>query len=219
MDKNVFKDITYGMYVVATKKKRNVGCFINTLIQITSDKPMVAISLNKENYTSKVLKDTKKFSVSILKEVNYDKIISTFGYSSSEKVDKFVDVDYEEILSVPVVKEDMCGYFICNVVNVVDCGTHELFIAEVLSSEKIEDFPPMSYQYYHKVLKGKAPKKAPTYIEEPIDKTSSKKYQCIVCGYIYDDGKEAVAFEDLPDDWVCPRCGVKKEMFKRMDSN
>ena len=99
MDKNVFKDITYGMYVVATKKKRNVGCFINTLIQITSDKPMVAISLNKENYTSKVLKDTKKFSVSILKEVNHDKIISTFGYSSSEKVDKFVDVDYEEILN------------------------------------------------------------------------------------------------------------------------
>lgn len=47
------------------------------------------------------------------------------------------------------------------------------------------------------------------------------KYICDVCGYIYDpevgdpDGKIApgTAFDDIPEDWVCPTCGVSKEMF------
>ena len=50
---------------------------------------------------------------------------------------------------------------------------------------------------------------------------SGKKYQCSVCGYIYDpkvgdpdSGIEpGTPFEDIPDDWVCPVCGVDKNMF------
>jgi rubredoxin len=49
-----------------------------------------------------------------------------------------------------------------------------------------------------------------------------KKYKCTVCGYIYDpatgdkDGGIApnTPFEELPDTWVCPNCGVGKEMFE-----
>ncbi|HOB35535.1 MAG: rubredoxin [Firmicutes bacterium] len=50
------------------------------------------------------------------------------------------------------------------------------------------------------------------------------KWQCTVCGYIYDpaqgDGDEipaGTAFEDLPEDWVCPECGVGKEFFEEME--
>jgi rubredoxin len=51
------------------------------------------------------------------------------------------------------------------------------------------------------------------------------KYQCTVCGYVYDpeqgdaDGNIApgTAFEDLPEDWQCPVCGAPKSDFKRMD--
>ncbi len=51
-----------------------------------------------------------------------------------------------------------------------------------------------------------------------------KKYMCTVCGYVYDpergdpDGGVAsgTAFEDLPDDWVCPECGVEKEQFEKV---
>ncbi len=50
------------------------------------------------------------------------------------------------------------------------------------------------------------------------------KYKCRVCPYIYDpsvgdpDGGIAAGtkFEDLPDDWVCPICGVKKDMFDKI---
>lgn len=40
-----------------------------------------------------------------------------------------------------------------------------------------------------------------------------KKYQCSICGYIYDEEKEGVKFSDLPDDWKCPLCGAPKDMF------
>ena len=43
------------------------------------------------------------------------------------------------------------------------------------------------------------------------------KYQCIACGYIYNDEEEDVKFADLPDDWTCPLCGVGKDMFKLIE--
>ena len=51
------------------------------------------------------------------------------------------------------------------------------------------------------------------------------KYECAVCGYIYDpeqgDLNNGVApgtpFEALPDDWVCPNCGAEKDQFKKID--
>ena len=51
------------------------------------------------------------------------------------------------------------------------------------------------------------------------------KYVCNVCGYVYDETTgdpdngiaPGTAFEDLPDDWVCPVCGVDKSMFNKID--
>lgn len=50
-----------------------------------------------------------------------------------------------------------------------------------------------------------------------------EKYVCEVCGYVYDPAEgdpdngiePGTAFEDLPDDWVCPLCGVGKDMFAK----
>ena len=43
-----------------------------------------------------------------------------------------------------------------------------------------------------------------------------KKNRCTICGYIYDDAKEKVKFEDLPDDWKCPMCGAPKSLFEEV---
>ena len=43
-----------------------------------------------------------------------------------------------------------------------------------------------------------------------------KKYRCTICGYIYDDEKEKIKFEDLPDDWTCPLCGAAKNLFEEI---
>jgi rubredoxin len=50
-----------------------------------------------------------------------------------------------------------------------------------------------------------------------------EKYECTACGYVYDPAvgdqengiAPGIAFEDLPDDWVCPQCGVGKEFFQK----
>ena len=57
------------------------------------------------------------------------------------------------------------------------------------------------------------------------DKEKMKKYRCIPCGYIYDlevgdpDGGIApgTAFEDIPDDWICPICFVGKDDFELIE--
>ena len=43
------------------------------------------------------------------------------------------------------------------------------------------------------------------------------KYVCTVCGHIYDETVEGCKFEDLPEDWVCPLCGVGKDMFEKVE--
>lgn len=217
MDKNLFHDISYGMYVVSTKyKNRNVGCIINTFSQITSEDMIVMISLNKQNYTNQAIKATKRFAISIISEETTADVIGKFGFFTSKDTDKFSSFKYRVVEDLPIIEENTCGYFICDVVKIVDSGTHDVVLAKVKDAKKINENKPMTYSYYHKVVKGKAPKTAPTYIEEEIEKIESKKYQCTVCGYIYDESREEKPFENLPEDWKCPLCGVKKEMFKEI---
>ncbi len=58
---------------------------------------------------------------------------------------------------------------------------------------------------------------------EPCERSwIMKKYVCLVCGYVYDPAEgdpdsgiaAGTAFEDLPDDWVCPVCGASKDQFE-----
>ena len=219
IDKNIFRDISYGMYVVTSidNSKNKVGCIINTLTQITSSEPMISISLNKENYTNSALKDSKKFSVSILSTDTSKKMIGTFGYYTSNERDKFKNISYEEVENLPVVKENICGYLIAEVAEIIDCNTHNLIIAKVIIAKKEKNLTPMTYAYYHENLKGESPKKAPTYIEKVAEEQSnSSKYRCTICGYIYDESIEELKFEELPEDWKCPLCGAPKHLFEKI---
>jgi len=57
------------------------------------------------------------------------------------------------------------------------------------------------------------------------EETAMDKWECMVCGYVYDpavgDPDSGIApgtpFEALPDDWVCPDCGVGKDMFEKVE--
>ena len=216
MDTAVLNNITYGMYIVTTKdNNKNVGCIINTVMQITSKNPIISISLNKENYTNKALKENKKCAISILTEETKQKTISTFGYFSSKDIDKFKDIEWEEINNLPVVLENISGYIIGEVIDIIDVNTHDVFLIKIKNTKQTSNKTPMTYKYYHEVLKGKSPSKAPTYNEtkEKENMKKGNKYKCTICGYIYDDEKEDIKFEHLPDDWKCPICGVGKDIF------
>lgn len=97
------------------------------------------------------------------------------------------------------------------------CGNndpHRVF-AEIKAGSDDYSGTPMTYDYYHKVIKGRAPKNAPTYQPDTGDDRSPQlKYVCPICRFVYKDSEQTVPFEELPDDWKCPICGVPKSEFK-----
>ena len=218
INKNVFRKISYGLYVVASNYKDvKSGCIVNTVSQITSENPIIAISLNKNNYTNFIAKQKKKLSISILSDKVNNEFIKTFGFASSKDTDKFKNTNYEYVDDVVVVKDYASSYLVGEVINIIDCETHDIFLVRVLASEVLNDDKSITYLDYQTKLKGSTSTKAPTYIEQEVNNSDSHKYRCIICGHIYDEAVEKVKFNDLPDDWVCPKCGVGKDKFERIN--
>lgn len=208
MDRNVLKNISYGMFIVGAKDDKNGGCIVNTVFQITSKPTTIAVSINHDNYTNKIIKKTNKFSISILKEDTDTKIIGTFGYKSSKDIDKFKEVDFKVKDNLPYLS-DSCGVLLCKVVSTCETATHTIFIAEVTDMFDFTQDTPMTYKYYQEVLKGKSPKNAPTYTDENDDKNKTI-WKCSICGF-------EVEMDELTEDFVCPICGASIKVFKRIE--
>jgi len=225
--KTLYK-VSYGLYVVGSvKNEKYNGQIANTVFQITSEPPTIAVSINKSNLTHEFIKESKVFAVSILSKETPMRFIGHFGFKSGRDTDKFKDVKYKSgITGAPVVLEYTIAYLETEVTNMVDVGTHTIFIGKVVDAEILGTGEPMTYAYYHEVKKGKSPKTAPTYIKEENKKETKgvKKYRCKVCGYVYDPEKgdpdsgivPGTPFDKLPDDWVCPMCGAGKEEFEEI---
>lgn len=212
MDSSIMYSVSYGLYIVAASADNTLaGCTVNSVFQISADPIKIAVSLSHDNYTTACIQNTREFSVSVLTKSAPLELIGKFGFNTSREMSKFGGYNYRLLVNnLPVLTDYTSVWLHCKVENVVDIGTHALFIAEVIDGERISDEESMTYAYYRKSLKGTTPKKAPSYQEE---KTSSDddEYICEVCGYVY-HGSD---FENLPDDWVCPICGVKKDKFRK----
>lgn len=208
-NKAVLWDLSYGVYVVSSMdNERPTGCIANCAVQLTHD--TIAVSLNHQNYTNDVIKQNEKFSISILSQKSNSNIISTFGFTSGKDTNKFENIKYKMIDDVPVV-EDCVGYIILKTVNKLELETHTLFIGEIIDGDILSDDIPMTYKYYHDTIKGRAPKNAPTYIEEEVKKTDKKRYKCKICGYIYEGD---ITLED--ENYVCPICKKPKSFFEEI---
>jgi len=228
--KTLFK-VSYGMYIVSSKKDNKLnGQIANTVFQVTSDPPAISVSINKQNLTHDYIIASKLFTVSILTEDTPMQFIGKFGFKSGRDIDKFKYTSYKMgITNAPVVLDYSLGYIEAELTSNMDNGTHTLFIGKIVNAETINDKLPMTYAYYHEIKKGKSPKSAPTYIssadngekEQKSEVIKMSKYRCTVCDYIYDPAqgdpdagvKPETAFESLPDDWVCPVCGADKTQF------
>jgi len=220
------RKVSYGLYVVNSYRgdKMN-GQIANTVFQVTSEPPEVAVCLNKKNLTHEYVKESGVFSVSVLSVNATMEYIGRFGFKSGRDFDKFNGIDYRKgETGAPIPLEYAVAWFEAKVVGTMETGTHTLFIGEVLNGEILSEEEPMTYAIYHKVKKGKSPENAPTFgldVEEEKKTGGLKRYRCKVCGYIYepekgdpDSGiKPVTPFEELPDDWTCPICGAGKEDF------
>lgn len=213
MNKSAFHKLSYGVYVISTwDNGRPTGCTANSAMQITSSPATIAVSINHNNYTNKCINETGKFAISILAEDSDPSIIGTFGFKSGKEADKFAEVKYSVREHMPVV-DDACAYIVCDVIDKMETSTHTVFLGEVKDADVAENRDAMTYAYYHKVIKGKSPKNAPTYIpdeeEEKAGKEKGRRFQCEVCGYVYEG-------DSLPEDYKCPVCGMGADKFKEI---
>lgn len=206
---NTLNKISYGMYVVSAKKENKyVGCIVNSVIQVTSTPASIAVSINKNNYTSSALNEGSKLSLSILTTASPSDIIGTFGFKSSKDVNKFENAQYKIVDDLPVLLQSG-GYLILKVKSITNAGSHNIYLCDVISGEAFNADEPMTYDYYKRVIKGKSPKNAPTYVNE--EPSNNEIYVCPICGYEY--SAQNPSFQELPDTWVCPICGVPKKVF------
>lgn len=214
MNSSTLRKLSYGVYIVSTLDKgRLTGCVANSSMQITSDPATIAVSINHNNYTNQCIQECGKFTLSILGEGVDPGLIGTFGFQSGKDINKFENVSYEMKEGLPVLK-DACGYLVCEVVDKLETQTHTIFLGKIIDADVLKDDEPMTYAYYHKVVKGKSPKNAPTYIPDEETKAPEQReeatYVCGVCGYIYEGN---IPFEELPEDYVCPICKQPKSVF------
>ena len=226
MNLKALHKLGYGMYVIGSKMgERLNGQIANTVFQITSEPPTVAVSINKNNLTHEFIKASKVFTASVLHQDTPLSFIGHFGFKSGRDIDKLKGINYQTgETKAPIVLENAVSYLEAKVIQEVDVGTHTIFIGELVGADVIKEGEPMTYAYYHQVKRGTTPKTAPSYIEEKEEGTPKMaKYRCTVCGYVYDpelgdpDGgiEPGTPFEEIPDDWVCPVCGAGKNDFER----
>jgi flavin reductase (DIM6/NTAB) family NADH-FMN oxidoreductase RutF/rubredoxin len=232
VDPQVFRLISYGLYVVSSRwNDKADGQIVNTVIQVTAEPPRIAVSINKQNLTHELISHSGLFSISILDEATPLTFIGLFGFKSGRDVDKLSQVKCKAgVNQCPIVLEHGLAALEVKVRDRLDVGTHTIFVGDVIRGEVLRKGTPLTYAYYQLVKKGTAPRTAPTYVA-PLAKQPPKpskppkeplsKYVCQVCGYIYDPGTgdpergipPGTAFEDLPEDWICPLCGAPKSKF------
>ena len=231
MDFKALHKISYGIYIICSKKNDKInGQIANALFQTTSDPPIIAVSINKKNYTHDFIKTSGLFTISILSEQTPMEFIGNFGFKSGRDYNKFKNVNYSLTNEdVPIVIDYTTSFIYLNVINQIDVFSHTIFIGRVKDANVLNDNSVMTYEYYHKCKGGVSTKNAPTYdtymdIKEKYkEEKKMDRYVCNVCGYVYDPAKgdpesgikPGTKFEDLPDDWVCPICGATKDQFEK----
>jgi len=167
MNLKVLRNCTYGLYVIGSQKgDRLNGQIANTVFQVTSEPPTIAVSINKQNLTHEFISESKVFTASILSQDTPLSFIGHFGFKSGREADKFKDVKYKlGETKAPIVLDHSVAYIEARVIHQVDVGTHTIFIGEVVGADVLGEGEPMTYAYYHQVKRGTTPKTAPSYIK------------------------------------------------------
>ena len=182
-------NIGYGLYVVTSNDgKKDNGLIVNTVTQVTNTPNRLAVTINKDNYSHHVIKQTGKMNINCLTVDAPFKVFEVFGFQSGRNVNKFADCDpLRSDNGLVFLPRYINSFMSLKVEQYVDLDTHGMFICSVSEARVMSDKETMTYSYYHANVK-------------PKPKTEGKKgYVCKVCGYVYEG-------EPLPEDFVCPLC-------------
>lgn len=182
-------NIGYGLYVVTCHDgKKDNGLIVNTVMQLTSTPYRISVTVNKQNYSHDVIKESGKMNVSCLSVDTPFDVFRQFGFCSGRDTDKFAGKEVVRSENGLVYLPEYANAFLSlKVEQYLDLGTHGMFICDLTEAETLSKAETMTYTYYQNNVK---PRPQPE---------KKKGYVCKICGYIYEG-------DVLPEDFICPIC-------------
>lgn len=188
-DMTALFNIGYGLYVVTSNDgKKDNGLIVNTVTQVTNTPNRIAVTINKENYSHHIIKQTGKMNINCLSTDAPFSVFEKFGFVSGRNVDKFEGcTPGRSDNGLVFLPRHINSFMSLKVEQYVDLDTHGMFICSITEARVMSDKETMTYTYYQNNVK-------------PKPQTEGKKgYVCKICGFIYEG-------ENLPEDFVCPLC-------------
>jgi len=188
-DMTALFNIGYGLYVVTSNDgKKDNGLIVNTVTQVTNTPNRIAVTINKENYSHHIIKQTGIMNINCLTVDAPFKVFEAFGFVSGRNVDKFAGCNpYRSDNGLIFLPRFINSFMSLKVEQYVDLDTHGMFICSVTEARVLSDRETMTYTYYYDKVK-------------PKPETEGKKgFVCKVCGYVYEG-------DELPEGYVCPLC-------------
>lgn len=197
--------LSYGLFILSARQGvKDNGCIINTAMQATTKPNRIVFTVNKQNYTHDMVKETGEFTLSVLSEKADMALFERFGFQSGRDTDKFAGFEAHAVRGdngIFYVTQGSNAWLSGKVVSVKELGRHSLFVADVTDGDVLSSDPSATYAYYQANIKPK-PAAAPA----PAGK---KRWVCKVCGYVYEG-------DELPADFICPLCKHPASDFELM---
>lgn len=196
----ITRKITQGMYILTTP---GGGCVVDAVARVggSGDNCLIAVAVAKSNKSHELLQQNSQFALSVLGEHADPELITNFGFKSTRDFDKLAHAKVQEVSGVQVI-ENSLGYMVLEKVDAIENDTHTVFIGKMIEGDVLNNQDnPMTYAYYQEH------KDELTKVSTEQGKTA---WVCTVCGYIYYG-------EEVPDDFICPLCGLGKSYFKKKE--
>jgi len=199
-DFNALFNIGYGLYVITSNDgKKDNGLIVNTVTQVTNTPNRIAVTINKENYSHHVIKQSGIMNINCLSTDAPFSVFEKFGFASGRNTDKFAGSEiYRSDNGLVFLPRYINSFMSLKVEQYIDLDTHGMFICAITEARVINKNETMTYTYYQENVK-------------PKPETEGKKgYVCKVCGYVYEGDK-------LPEDYICPLCKHGAADFEKIN--
>ncbi|MBR7164789.1 MAG: flavin reductase [Clostridia bacterium] len=190
----------YGLYAVTCRENGKDNAMIaNTVSQIAASPDLLAVSINRANFSAGIIRRTGKLNVSVLTESAPFSLFQRFGFQSGKNTDKMAGIQYgRSENNLPYLTEHSNAYFSLKVQEVVETPSHLLFLCTVEESAVLSKEKSVTYAYYHAAIKPKKPQ------------TPEKKgWVCKICGFVHEG-------DELPADFICPICKHPASDFEKL---
>jgi flavin reductase (DIM6/NTAB) family NADH-FMN oxidoreductase RutF len=140
----LFKQLTHGVYVIAVSDGVHYNAFTAAwVMQVSFDPPLLAISINPEHYSYRLLQAGGVCTVNVLGQ-HQAHIAEHFGRSHEKN--KMAGFAWQQGLSTAPVLADSLAYFDCHVSHYTEAGDHKIVVCDVLAGAILNQGRPLLYQ-------------------------------------------------------------------------